>query len=78
MESCYSTNRTLRKTSVTHLECVGFGNKFINRMNKWRAQEQSKGQFLHCRMNAHYAEAMLLAALSPFINLEMQHDGKEC
>jgi hypothetical protein len=60
-ETWYSTNRSLRKTAVTHLEHAGFGNKFINRMNRWRAQQQSKGRFVRCRMNAHYAAAMLLA-----------------
>ena len=61
VESRYSTNRTLRKTAVTRLERAGFGNEFINWMNRWRAQEQSKGCFVCRRMNAHYAEAMLLA-----------------
>ena len=61
VESHYSTNRTLCKTVETSLECAGFENKFINQMNRWRAQEQSKGCFVRCRMNAHYAEAMLLA-----------------
>ena len=61
VESRYSTNRTLRKTAVTRLERAGFGNEFINRMNRWRVQEQSKGSFVRRRMNAHYAEAMLLA-----------------
>ena len=35
-----------RKTAVTRLERAGFGNKFINQMNRWRAQEQSKGRFV--------------------------------
>jgi hypothetical protein len=61
VESRYSTNRTLRKTAVTRLERAGFGNEFINWMNRWRAQEQSKGCLVCRRMNAHYAEAMLLA-----------------
>jgi hypothetical protein len=61
VEMRYLTNRSLRKTAVTHLERVGFGNKFINRMNRWRVQKQSKGRFVQRRMNAHYAEAMLLA-----------------
>ncbi len=34
IESHYSTNRTLRKTAVTRLERAGFGNKFIDRMNR--------------------------------------------
>ncbi len=61
VESHYSTNRTLRMTAVTCLEHAGFGNEFINWMNRWRSQEQSKGRFVRRRMNAHYAEAMLLA-----------------
>ncbi len=61
VEFHYSTNRTLRKTAVTRLERTGFGNEFIDRMNRWRVQEQSKGCFVRRRMNAHYAEAMLLA-----------------
>ena len=35
-----------RKTAVTRLERAGFGNKFIDQMNRWRAQEQSKGRFV--------------------------------
>jgi hypothetical protein len=35
-----------RKTAVTRLERAGFGSKFINQMNRWRAQEQSKGRFV--------------------------------
>ncbi len=61
VESHYSIHRTLRKTAVTRLERAGFGNEFIDRMNRWRAQEQSKGCFARRRMNTHYAEAMMLA-----------------
>ncbi len=61
VEFHYSTNRTLCKTAVTRLERAGLGNEFINRMNRWRVQEQSKGHFVRRKMNAHYAEAMLLA-----------------
>ena len=61
VESRCSTNRTMRKTAVTRLEGAEFGIEFIDRINRWRAQEQSKGRFVRCRMNAHYAEAMLLA-----------------
>ena len=50
-----------RKTAATCLERAGFGSKFIDQMNRWRAQEQSKGRFVQRRINAHYAEAMLLA-----------------
>jgi hypothetical protein len=61
LESQYSTNRTPHKTAVTCLEQAGFGDEFVDRMNRWRAQEQSKGHFVRRRMNAHYADAMLLA-----------------
>ena len=61
VESRCSTNRTMHKTAVTRLERADFGIEFIDRINRWRAQEQSKGCFVCRRMNAHYAEAMLLA-----------------
>ena len=44
VESCYLTNRTPRKMAVTRLERAGFADEFIDRMNRWRAQEQSKGR----------------------------------
>ena len=37
------------------------GDEFVDRMNRWRAQEQSKGGYVRRRMNAYYADAMLLA-----------------
>ena len=45
VESRYSTNRTPQKIAVTRLERAGFANEFIDQMTRWRAQEQSKGQF---------------------------------
>ncbi len=53
IEIRYSTNRPPRKTAVTHLERAGFREEFINRMNRWRVQEQSKGHFVHRQMIAH-------------------------
>ncbi len=64
IESCYSTNRTPQKTTVTHIERAGFGEEFIDRMNRWRTRDQSKGRFIRRRMNTHYAEAMLLAPMT--------------
>ncbi len=64
VEACYSTSRTPLKTAVTHLERAGFGDEFVDRMNRWRAQEQSKGRYVCQRMNAHYADAMLLAPMT--------------
>lgn len=61
VETHFSTNRTQQKTSVTRLKRAGFGDELINRMNRSRAQDQSKGRFVHQRMNAHYAEALLVA-----------------
>ena len=39
----YSTFRTPRKLSTTRLECAGFGDKFVDRINMWRSQEGAKG-----------------------------------
>ncbi len=61
VEARYLTSRTPCKTAVTRLERAGFGDKFMDRMNRWRAQEQSKGRYVQQRMNAHYTDAMLLA-----------------
>ncbi len=44
VESCYLTNRTPRKTAVTRLKRAGFADEFIDQINRWRAQEQSKGK----------------------------------
>ncbi len=57
----FSTNRTPRKMVVTRLKQARFREEFINRMNRWRSQDQSKGRFVQRRMSAHYAEAMLMA-----------------
>jgi hypothetical protein len=38
-----------------------FGDEFVDRVNRWRAQEQCKGRFVRQWMNTHYADAMLLA-----------------
>ncbi len=61
VESRYTMSRTSRKTAVTRLERAGFGDDFVDRMNRWRAQERSKGRYVRRQMNAHYADAMLLA-----------------
>ena len=61
VESRYSMSRTPRKTPVTPLERAGFSDDFVDRMNRWRAQERSKGHYIWQRMNAHYTDAMLLA-----------------
>jgi hypothetical protein len=60
VDTRFSTNRMPQKTSVTRFKRAGFGDKFINGMNRWRSQDQSKGQFIQRRMNAHYAEALLM------------------
>ena len=56
----YNTYRTLRKTSTTRIERSGFGNDFVDKMNRWRAQEGAQGRRVRRRMNAHYADALLL------------------
>ena len=61
VEARYSTSRTPRKSAVTRLERAGFGGEFVDRVNRWRGQEQSKGRYVRRRMNAHYADAMLMA-----------------
>jgi hypothetical protein len=60
IDSFYSTFRTPRKTSTTRIERSGFGNQFVDQMNRWRTQERSEGRAPRRRMNAHYAEALLL------------------
>jgi hypothetical protein len=60
VDAQYSTFRTLRKLSTTQLERAGFGDEFVDRMNRWRSQEGAKGRAVKRRMNAHYAEAVLL------------------
>jgi hypothetical protein len=56
----YNTYRTLWKTSTTRNECSGFGNDFLDKMNRWRAQEGAQGRMVRRRMNVHYADALLL------------------
>ncbi len=56
----YSTFRTLRKTATTRIERSGFGNQFVDQMNRWRPQEKAQGRVARRRMNAHYADALLL------------------
>lgn len=56
----YNTYRTLRKTSTTRIERAGFGNDFVDKMNRWRAQEGAQGRMVRRRMNALYADALLL------------------
>ena len=56
----YNTYRTLQKTSTTRIERSGFENDFVDKMNCWRAQEGAQGRMVRRRMNAHYADALLL------------------
>ena len=56
----YNTYRTLRKTATTRIERAGFGNEFVDRMNRWRGQEGAQGRMVRRKMNAHYADARLL------------------
>ena len=46
IKSHYSANRTPHKTGVMRLEQAGFGDEFIDQVNRWRMQEQSKGWFV--------------------------------
>jgi hypothetical protein len=62
--SCYATNCTPCKMAVTRFEQAGFGDEFIDRMNRWRVQEESKGQFIQGCMNAHYTKATLLTTMT--------------
>jgi hypothetical protein len=39
----YFTFRTPRKTATTRIEWVGFGNQFVDQMNRWRLQEKAQG-----------------------------------
>ena len=49
-----------RKTATTRIERAGFGNEFVDKMNRWRAQENAQGRQVKRRMNALYADALLL------------------
>ncbi len=54
-----STFQMPQKTSTTRLEWAGFGYQFVDQMNR-RVQEKSEGRAPRRRMNAHYADALLL------------------
>jgi hypothetical protein len=56
----YSTFCMPRKTSTTRIEQAGFGHQFFDQMNRWRTQENLEGRAPRRRMNAHYADTMLL------------------
>jgi len=56
----YSTFRTTRKTATTRIERAGFGHQFVDQLNRWRTQERAEGCAPRRRMNAHYADALLL------------------
>jgi hypothetical protein len=43
VDTCFSTNRMPQKTSVTRLKQVGIGDEFIGRVNRWRSQDQRRG-----------------------------------
>ena len=60
VDALYSTFRTPRKTATTRIERAGFGNQFVDQLNRWRPQEKAQGRAARRRMNAHYAEALLL------------------
>jgi len=60
VDALYSTYRTPRKTATTRIERAGFGHQFVDQMNRWRTQERSEGRAPRRRMNAHYADALLL------------------
>ena len=42
-------------TATTRIERAGFGNDFVDKMNRWRAQENAQG-----RLVRRYADALLL------------------
>ena len=56
----YNMYRTLRKTVTTRIEQVSIGNNLVDKMNRWMAQEGAQGRLVRRRMNAHYADALLL------------------
>ena len=57
VDALYSTFRTPRKTTTTRIECAGFGNQFVDQLNRRRPQEKEQGRAARRRMNADYAEA---------------------
>jgi hypothetical protein len=60
IDAFYSTFRMPRKTATTRIERSGFGNQFVDQMNRWRPQEKAQGWAARRKMNAHYANALLL------------------
>lgn len=60
VNALYFTFQTPRKTAITRIKRAGFGNHFVDQMNRWRPQEKAQGRATRRRMNAHYAEAALL------------------
>jgi hypothetical protein len=60
VNALYSMFQTLRKTATMRIEQAGFGNQFVNQMNRWRPQERAQGRAAWRRMNAHYAYALLI------------------
>jgi hypothetical protein len=60
VNALYSMFQTLRKTATMRIEQAGFGNQFVNQMNRWRPQERAQGRAAWRQMNVHYAEALLL------------------
>ncbi len=43
VDAFYWTFRTPRKTATTRIEQSGFGNQFVDQMNRWRPQEKAQG-----------------------------------
>jgi hypothetical protein len=43
IDAFYSTFRMPRKTATTRIERSGFGNQFVDQMNRWRPQEEAQG-----------------------------------
>ena len=60
VDALYSTFRTPRTTATTRIERAGFGNQFVDQMNRWRPLEKAQGRAVRRKMNAHYAEALHL------------------
>jgi hypothetical protein len=43
VNALYSTFQTLRKMATMRIEQAGFGNQFVDQMNRWRPQERAQG-----------------------------------
>ena len=43
------------------LEPAGFGDDFVDKMNRWKTQEHAKGRSVRRKMNGHYVKASLLS-----------------